>query len=111
MNYENVPDEKDAAEKKLGDYLDLINKDKDANNSACYYSIDAALSIYMNNLSKKHPNILNSNDQKSENKDKPSEQPSTSKKCPSEKIIIDDLFKPENQDDTCNRKKKILMTY
>jgi hypothetical protein len=57
-NYENVPDEQDLAEKKLGEYLELYSKCKETNNGTCQSSIDTALNIYMDNFYEKFPDEI-----------------------------------------------------
>ena len=106
MNYENVPDNKNEAEGKLSKYLNLLTKDQEGNNSKCHYSINSAIDIYMEKLNKKFPDTSKTNEQIPE---PDGQTPSISKKCPSDKIVIGELFKPENQEDTCNKKKKILL--
>jgi hypothetical protein len=55
MNYNIVPDTKEKAEKKFGQYIEMMDRDITANSGKCAASIDAALKIYMDNMNKMYP--------------------------------------------------------
>jgi uncharacterized protein YecT (DUF1311 family) len=55
MNYNIVPDTKEKAEEKFGQYIEMMNKDTTDNGGKCATSIDAALKIYMDNMNKMYP--------------------------------------------------------
>jgi hypothetical protein len=52
MNYNIVPDTKEKAEEKFGQYIEMMDRDITANSGKCAASIDAALKIYMDNMNK-----------------------------------------------------------
>ena len=55
MNYNIVPDTKEKAFDKFGQYTEMMNKDIKDNSGNCIASIDAALKIYMDNMDKMYP--------------------------------------------------------
>ena len=55
MNYNIVPDTKEKAEEKFGQYIEMMERDITANSGKCAASIDAALKIYMDNMNKMYP--------------------------------------------------------
>ena len=55
MNYNIVPDTKEKAEEKFGQYIKMMERDITANSGKCAASIDAALKIYMDNMNKMYP--------------------------------------------------------
>jgi hypothetical protein len=55
MNYNIVPDTKEKAESKFGQYIEMTERDNTDNGGKCSASIDAALKIYMDNMNKRYP--------------------------------------------------------
>lgn len=55
MNYNIVPDTKEKAEAKFGQYIEMMERDTTNNSGKCAASIDAALKIYMDNMNKMYP--------------------------------------------------------
>jgi hypothetical protein len=55
MNYNIVPDTKEKAEEKFGQYIEMMERDNTDNGGKCSASIDAALKIYIDNMNKMYP--------------------------------------------------------
>ena len=55
MNYNIVPDTKEKAEEKFGQYIEMMERDDTDNGGKCSASIDAALKIYIDNMNKMYP--------------------------------------------------------
>ena len=108
LNYNQVPDTKVLADKKILEYIELEKKDLNTNQGKCQSSIDAALKLYMTNLNKKYPSMEESGEEPATDQQ---EEQKSSVGCSSKDIEIDTLFTDENKDNTCNvaNKKKMLL--
>ena len=108
LNYNQVPDTKVLADKKILEYIELEKKDLNTNQGKCNSSIDAALKLYITNLNKKYPRMEETGEEPTAEQ---SEQQKSSTRCASKDIDIDTLFTDENKNNTCNvaNKKKMML--
>jgi hypothetical protein len=108
MNYEIVPDDKDLADEKMRQYVELLEKHK--NDSQCSSSVDTAFGIYKKNYEKKFPGSSDTNSTNADANENANANANAnannSNECPSEKINVANLFNPENLANTCNISKK-----